>query len=205
VSRLRFGRSPSVFYRRLLAVGVAASLLLSLVFACGCGDPPPVSLGTYVTGLCEALGPFERDAKRLGRVVAKVGVGARSRQSEAALNTFLTAGIADSHGLVAKLQAIGAPDVSGGTGLASAMIATFHQIETSDATWQLELRTRHQAWLTVSRVTDERLRTSLGALVLVGDQFEHLPHTSERENAMARSPVCRNVFGSLRVGEQHIN
>jgi hypothetical protein len=51
-----------------------------------------------------------------------------------------------------------------------------------------------------ARVKRERLRTSVQALMLVGHQFERKSHNREREDAMARSPVCRDVFRSVRTG-----
>ena len=85
------------------------------------------------------------------------------------------------------------------------MVATFDQIEKSDAIWRSNLRAGDWAWPTASRMKIERLRTSIEALLLVGHQIERLLLTQERQNAMARSPVCRDVFGSVRVGGRESN
>src|SRR4029077_20139541 len=133
------------------------------------------------------------------------GPGAGSRRSEQAMANVLTAVIADSRHVVTTLDAVGAPDVSNGRALAAGTVATFDQIGQSDAEWRSELRTRDWAWATMSRVKRERLRISIQELLLVGRQFERLPLTQERQNAMASSPVCREVFGSVRVGGQQSN
>jgi hypothetical protein len=183
---------------KLISAVVTAALLLSVLSACGDSAPRPVRFGTYVSQLCEAVGPFAGDAQRLGRVLARVGVHEKSRKSEQALSNFLTAAIVDAHSVVTKLKASGTPEVRDGRVLAAEVAVTFGQIEKSDAMWLTELRTLHRVWPIASRVRAERLRTSLRALVLV--QFERLPRTPERQNAMARSPVCQHVFGSVRVG-----
>lgn len=85
------------------------------------------------------------------------------------------------------------------------MVATFDQIEKSDAMWRSELRAGDRVSQTAPLVKRDRFRTSIEALVLVGRQIERLPLTRERQDAMARSPVCQNVFGSVRVGEQKSN
>jgi hypothetical protein len=133
-------------------------------------------------------------------VLASVGVDEKSRKSERVLSNFLTAAIVDARSVVAKLDIIGTPEVREGRAFAAEVVGTFGQIEKSDVMWLTELRTLHRIWPIAYRVRAERLRTSLGALVLVGHQFERLPHTPERQSAMARSPVCQDVFGSVRVG-----
>jgi hypothetical protein len=167
--------------------------------ACGYAYPRTTHYGTYVSELCEVIGSFEHDVQRLGRMLGTYRPDARSRRSEQAIANILTAVIADSRHVVATLDAVGAPDISNGQALAAGMVATFDQIEQSDAAWRSELRTGVWAWPTASRVKREHLRTSIEALLLVGRQFERLPYTRERQDAMARSPVCRDVFGSVRV------
>jgi hypothetical protein len=152
--------------------------------------------------LCEAIGPFERDAQKLGRMLGTYRPAAKSGRSEQAMANVLTALIADSRHVVATLDRVGAPDIGGGHALATETVATFDEIEQSDAEWRSELRAGIWVWPTASRVKRERLRTSFQALMLVGRQIERLPLTRERHNAMAHSPVCRDVFGSVRVGGQ---
>jgi len=121
------------------------------------------------------------------------------RTSQQATINILTAVIADSRHVVATLDAVGAPDVGNGRALAAGMIETFDQIEQSDAAWRSELSAGVWAWPTTSRVKRERLRTSVEALLLVARQIERLPRTQERQDAMAGSQVCRDVFGAVRV------
>jgi len=121
--------------------------------------------------------------------------------------TILTEVIVDSRRVVTTMEAVGAPDVANGQELAAGMVATFDQTRESDAAWRSELRAGTWTWpaRSASPAKLERLRTSIGALVRVGHQFERLPVTQESRNAMANSPVCRQVFGSGPVGGQESN
>jgi len=211
VRRLRFVRSRDhqrlreAPGRRLIVVLLMLAPLLCVLPACGDASSQPVRLGAYVSQLCEVIGPFEVDGQRLGRVISRHGFNGKSRTSQQAAINILTAVIADSRHVVATLDAVGAPDVGNGRALAAGMISIFDQIEQSDAAWRSELRAGVWVWPTTSRVKRKRLRTSVEALLLVARQIEGLPRTQERQDAMANSPVCRDVFGPVRVSSQESN
>ena len=186
--------------RRLRRAGAVVLVFsLCMLSACGTTDPRTAHFGQYVSQLCEAIGPFERDAQRLGRVLGGYRPDAKSRKNEQTIANLLEVVIADSRHVVKRMDAVGTPDIRDGRPLAAEVVATFDQIEQSDAAWRSELRTRVWAWPTASRVKRERLRMSLEALLVVARQIERLPRTQERQNAMAGSPVCRDVFGAVRV------
>jgi hypothetical protein len=194
------GRLREAPGRRLIVVLLMLAPLVCVLPACGDASPRSVRLGVYVSQLCEAIGPFEVDGQRLGRVISRHGFNGKSRRSQQATINVLTSIITDSRHVVATLDAVGSPDVGNGRALAAGMISTFDQIEQSDAAWRSELRAGVWAWPTTSRVKRERLRMSFEALLLVGHQIERLPRMLERQDAMAGSPVCRDVFGAGRVG-----
>jgi hypothetical protein len=183
-----------------MAIGLTVTLFLGVLSGCGNGAQGSVRLETYVGQLCEAIGPFESDANRFGRVLSKYTLRLRSHGSKQAAVTVLEAVIADSRHVITTLNAVGAPDVDNGRVLAARMIAVFDEIEKSDAAWRSELRTGVWAWPTTTRAKRERVRTSVEALIEVGRQFETLPHGPETQEAMANSPVCREVFGPVRFG-----
>lgn len=188
--------------RRLVAIAVLLTVAMLSGGLSGCGDTKPRSarFGTYVSRLCEAIGPFEVDAQRFGRIISRHGLDVKSRNSELTMTNILTAVIVDAHHVVTTLEAVGAPDVDHGRTLAASIVATFEQVEKGDALWRSELDAGDWTWPTASRANRESLRASIQALVLVGRQVERLPFTQERQDAMARSPVCRHLFGSVRVG-----
>jgi hypothetical protein len=116
----------------------------------------------------------------------------------------LAAVTGDARQVITTLRTAGVPEIGDGRQLAAAMAATFDEIEKSDAAWRSELRAGIWAWpaSSASRAKRDRVRTSLEALLLVGRQIARLPHNQERQNAMAHSPVCRDVFGTVRVDRQ---
>jgi len=121
------------------------------------------------------------------------------------MTKILTAVIGDTRHVVVRLEAVDAPDIHNGRALAAATHEAFDEIEESDAAWRSELHTGVWTWPTASRVKRKRVRTSIEALIQVGRQFEAMPHNLETQNAMARSPVCRQVFGPVRVSSQENN
>ncbi len=186
--------------RRFRRTGtVMLAVILCPLSACSSTYRPVVNFGEYVSRLCEAIGPFEHDEQKLGRVLGRYGVDATSHKHEETMVNRLSAVITDSRRVVVSMDATGIPRMDHGRQLAAAVIATFDEIEQSDLAWRSELRRGPWAWSATSRAKQARLRTSLEALLLVGYQIEHLPMTQERQDAMARSPVCRTVFGSTLV------
>jgi hypothetical protein len=190
---------------RLVVICLALALLLGVLAGCDGDGPRSARLGTYVSQLCEAIGPFESDAQTSGKVLGRYGLKLESRKSRQAMAASLADVIADSRHVVTTMQAVGTPDVHNGRTLAARMVATFDQIAESDAAWRSELRAGIWEWPATSSAKRERVRMSIGALVRVGRQFEGLPVSRESQNAMANSPVCREVFGSVRAGGEESN
>ena len=188
-------------YRRFI-VAVTAALSGSAFTACDDVSMRPLSLGAYTSQLCEAIGPFEEESQIFGQVFGRRGIDVKSRDDRRLMMNILTVVIVDARRAIKALKLIGAPDIANGGALASGMIATFNQVAISDAVWRSRLHDRYWTWLKAGPVMRQHLRTALGGLVLVGRQIERLPHTRERQNAMAHSPVCRYVFGPVSVGEE---
>lgn len=180
-------------YRRRLTVAVGV-LVLAVFCGCGGGERQSLAYGTYVFRLCEALGPFQQHAQRLGRLIGRDGIRPRSRTGQLAVEHLLGARIADSRRVDAMLLASGVPRIAKGEQLAAALKLLFHEIEDSDVRWRASLRVTHRA-PQLRREVGAYQATSLRALVLVGDAVERLPSAKERRLAMSRSPVCRRYFG----------
>jgi len=179
-------------------IGVAVILSLGVLSACSGASARAVRLETYVSQLCEAIGPFEYDTQqKFGMVVRKYTLRLASGTGRREMAKALTAVIGDSRHIVTAMQGIGSPDVSNGTALAAKTLQAFNAIAASDAAWRSELRTRVWRWPTVSRGKRARVLTSLEGRLEVGRLFEALPDGPETQNAMAASPVCREQFGSV--------
>lgn len=189
-------------HRRFIVILMAASLMVGLLSACARESSSSVRLGSYMGHLCEAIGQFERDSHRLGRVTGRQGLSVKSRADAQELSSILRAVILDSRHVVRVLEATGAPAIPDGRRLAAGITATFGQISASDEAWRSRLANGEWSWPRAAVGKREHLGTSLGGLVLVGHQIERLPFTRERREAMVRSAVCRYVFGPVRVGEQ---
>lgn len=181
---------------------VTVLLFLGVVSGCGGTEARSVFYGTYVGQLCESIGPFERDSQSLGKALGRYSLALKSRRSEQEVAKILAARIADTRHILGTLRASGAPSIPNGRALARRAVVTFREIKRSDVAWVSELRTGTWVWPlpSTSQVKRKRVRISLHALVSAGQQISRLPSTRESRNAMARSPVCRELFGSVRVG-----
>lgn len=184
--------------RGFMVIVLGVIFLASVLSACGEARSRSVRFGPYVSQLCEAIGPFEADGQNLGSIIGRYGVNVKSRTGEDALSSTLIAMSVAARHVVATLETVGAPDIDHGPTFAVAMVVTFDKIEKADELWVSKLRARDWAW-PASRMGSQDLRESLGALLLFGRQFERLPSTRERQRAMAGSPVCRGLFGAIRV------
>lgn len=182
--------------KRFVILGLTMGLLLSLLSGCSGSGIRSVSFGTYMYKLCEAISPFERDSQAFGKTLSKYTLRLKSRRSRREMEHILVALVEDSRHIVTLLEGVGAPDIDNGQVLAASMIQIFKEIARSDAVWRYELL---GPWTWPDRsalpAKRKRVRTSLTAFLQVGRQFERFPHTREGKAAMARSPVCRDLFG----------
>jgi hypothetical protein len=139
--------------------------------------------------------------QKFGSVLNKYTLRLKTYNSKQEMITGLTTVIADSRHVVARLKAVGVPDIRSGRALAAEMIQTFEQIGNSDAVWRSELRRGVWVWPdpSASRVKRERIRVSVGALVLTGREFERLAKTRGAHEVMARNPICQKIFGVVPV------
>lgn len=186
----------------------AAGAAIALCGLSGCGatrvevirdvGKDPIPYGSYVTQLCQAIGPVEQDAQALGRALGDYATKAPGAQKK--VLTLLRSEGRDSRHAVSLLHATGSPRVANGSLLAAEMRATLERIQRSDEAFAGELSGGHWTWPADSRAKRERLRPSFQALLLVARGIEHLPATRQGQEAMARSATCRELFGPVRLG-----
>jgi hypothetical protein len=105
--------------------------------------------------------------------------------------------ISDSRRVVTTLEDVGAPADLHGRERAAQIVATFARSEENYARSLSELRREGEEPKVVPQLTKDA-----ETFILVGREIEQLPDTPERKLAMARSPVCQDMFGTVRVGEQ---
>jgi hypothetical protein len=193
------GRVRRAGLRGFMVIALGAIFLTGMLSACGEAKSRSVRFGVYVSHLCEAIGPFEFDGQRLGRIIGRYGVDVNSRTGANALSGTLSAMSVAARRVVATLETVGAPEIDHGSTFAVAMVITFDKIEKADEAWGSKVHAGDWMWPSASRMGSRDLQEALGALLLFGRQFERLPSTRERQKAMAGSPVCRGVFGAIRV------
>ena len=119
---------------RLSATAIAAVLVLGLLAGCGGSSPAsssaPVTATAYVTALCQAVGPFEKDvATRSGALSATKSTTLAAGKAE--LVSYLGALSDASASAAARLRAAGLPDVAGGPAFARAIVTTFTRVHTA--------------------------------------------------------------------------
>jgi hypothetical protein len=115
-------------------IGVLALALASAALLAGCGGSSSgssrtqVSPTAYVSALCEAVAPFERDvATRSGQLSATAS--ATPSVSKTRLVAYLGALAQDSSAAVTKLDHAGIPNVSGGPAFARTIVSTFSRLQ----------------------------------------------------------------------------
>ena len=113
---------------RSLRAALAALLLLGTLAACGgSGAPATVTPTAYVSALCRAVAPFERDvATASGQLTGSTSTGLAA--SRARLVSYLSALAGDSATAQHRLDAAGIPAVTGGRTFASTIVSTFSRL-----------------------------------------------------------------------------
>ena len=86
-----------------------------------------VSAAAYVKAVCGAVGPFERDIQARSSALNLSSIKSAA-QGKAALIGFLNAVTGDTEKAVTELKAAGAPSVSGGSGIATAIVGAFTKL-----------------------------------------------------------------------------
>lgn len=125
--------APTARPQRRALVPVALALALVLA-ACGSSAPSSagagakVSAARYVTALCQAVGPFERDV--VARSAALTGAGSVTpTKGKALLVDYLRRLSSDSAAAVDKLGGAGTPTVNGGARFANTILSTFTRLK----------------------------------------------------------------------------
>jgi hypothetical protein len=109
------------------------ALIGTIVLLAGCGGASSSSGVTptaYVKSICSAIGPFEKDVESRSGAL-NVATIQSATQGKTALIGFLNAIAADSHTALSQLKSAGAPNVSGGRKIASAVVSAFGQLDTA--------------------------------------------------------------------------
>jgi hypothetical protein len=120
---------------RVGAAALAAVVSAGLVAGCGGSSNAKttssgVSATAYVTALCQAVAPFEKDvASRSSALSNTSALTASAGRTE--LVSYLDALAKDSARAVTKLKAAGTPQVTDGATFAKELLSTFTRLDTA--------------------------------------------------------------------------
>ena len=112
---------------RPVRAALAACLLLLALAACGGSGAAKVTPTAYVSALCRAVAPFERDvAAASGQLTGATATSLAA--SRARLVSYLGSLAQDSATAQHRLSAAGVPDVKDGTAFATTIVSTFSRL-----------------------------------------------------------------------------
>jgi len=103
----------------LFAVAVCA--------ACGSSGSSKVSAGTYVSTVCSAISPLEKDVVSRSSALNST-TAPNAAQAKKALQGFLVAVEGDATRALTKIQSAGTPDISNGKTVAGTILKTFTEL-----------------------------------------------------------------------------
>jgi hypothetical protein len=174
----------------MILVALAPVALLA-----GCGGSSGssgVSPKSYVTSVCSAVGPFEKDllARSNALNVASLKSPAEGKQ---ALQGFMSAVVTDTDRAISQLKAAGTPNVKNGGAISAAIVSAFNQLK--GALVQVQAQTN--ALPTSSAAAFKAAANSLGASVRtslssIGAGLNGLKSPA-LEKAAKNTPACQKL------------
>jgi hypothetical protein len=109
-------------------------MLVAVAVCVGCGSngsshttSSKVSASTYVSALCSAISPLEKDVRSRSAALKKT-TATSAVQAKKNLRGFLAVVEQDADHTLARIQSAGTPDISGGDAVAGKIVGTFTQL-----------------------------------------------------------------------------
>jgi hypothetical protein len=177
------------------SAAVIGALATTAGFAgCGSSSSSGVTAGAYVKAVCNAVGPFEKDVAARSGALNPTTIKSPA-QGKTALQGFLSAVSHDTDKALAQLKAAGAPDVTNGKKIETAIVGAFTQLDTAMKT----AATNANSLPTTSPTAFQSAATTLGTTVRnsmngIGSSLSGLK-SSELEKAAAKEPACKTLNG----------
>jgi len=173
-----------------LRCALALLVVVSLCAGCGSSDSSKVSTASYVSSVCSAIGPLERDvvarSNQLKNTTARNAAEAKQN-----LQGFLKAVEQDADRALARIKSAGIPDVSGGKTVSATIVRTFTQLRDALRTAVAKAATLPTDSPTAFQSSAQTLLASVGsALGQIGSSGLGNP---EIEKEAARQPACKRL------------
>jgi len=114
---------------RFGSFGSALAMVLGVAVCAGCGssNSSKVSAGTYVSTVCSAISPLERDVVSRSSALNST-TAPNATQAKKALQGFLVAVEGDAARALSKIKSAGTPDISNGKTVAGTITKTFTEL-----------------------------------------------------------------------------
>lgn len=172
----------------------SAIALLIVVFLCaGCGGssgPSKVSAAAYVSTVCSAISPLERDVATRSSALNST-TATNAKQAKRTLQGFLTAVEQDSEHALAQIKSAGTPDISGGEAVSGTVVKAFSQLRDAlklASNKAVSLPTGSAAsFKTAAQALGTSVKGSLNNIDASGLR------NREIENAAAKQPACKSL------------
>ena len=179
------GRRTSTIFG-VLATSVALG-------ACGSSSSSSgVTPAAYVKSICQAVGPFEKDVQSRSNSLNLAAVKSPA-EGKTALQGFLNAVAADTDTAVNKLKGAGAPTVTNGKQISTAIVSAFTQLRSAlgqAATSAGALPTTSPtAFKTAANTLGTNVRNSMSG---IGSSLGGLKSPA-LESAAKKEPTCQNL------------
>ena len=173
-------------------IGCAAALAAGVGACGGSSDPGAVSARVYVTSVCRAVGPFEREIAT-GAAVLDPSATSTPAQRKRMLEGYLRSVSVDAQLAVGELEAAKHPNVKRGRAIATAFLALFKRIDSG-----MRVAARRAARLPTGsveafRAADAALGRGVeGSMSDLGSSLSGL-ETTQLERAASRTPACQSL------------
>lgn len=172
------------------------ALVAALLAGCGSGGSSSVTPSAYVSSICSAVAPFERDVLTRSSALDLTTVKSPA-QGKKALQQFLTAISSDTDAAVGKLRSAGSPKVANGSKISHAILTAFQSLSAA----MHRAVGQANALPTASTQAFERGAEALGndvrtAMSGIGSNLQSSTLKSpDLQKAAASAPACKSING----------
>jgi hypothetical protein len=173
----------------------ALCALAAVIAIAGCGSSSSgVTPTAYVSAICKAVGPFEKDVATRESALNPSSIKSAA-QGKTALIGFLQGVAGDTQHTLAQLKSAGTPNVTNGKKIQGAIVSAFTRLESSmktGATTAQSLPTSSaKAFQTGATQLSTTIRSSLTG---VGSSLQSL-RSAKLEKAATKSAACKSITG----------
>lgn len=106
---------------------IAMVLAVAACAACGSSGSSKVSAGTYVSDVCSAISPLERDVVSRSSALNST-TAPNATEAKKTLQGFLVAVEQDAAHALSKVKAAGTPNITNGEAVAGTIVKTFTEL-----------------------------------------------------------------------------